>query len=126
MPGPGAYERPLMKSRKSIKIGEKIKDMENLKVPGPGSYEQFKYDNDSWMKGSGRYSISKDPRIRDNDLRVPGPGAYENKSTDLKSPKGKVSFGKDEKLKHELSKTPGPGHYELKPTFADVPKYLLP
>jgi hypothetical protein len=78
------------------------------------------------MKGSGRYSISKDPRIRDNDLRVPGPGAYENKSTDLKSPKGKVSFGKDEKLKHELSKTPGPGHYELKPTFADVPKYLLP
>jgi hypothetical protein len=36
VPGPGAYERPLMKSRKSIKIAEKFKDMENMKVPGPG------------------------------------------------------------------------------------------
>jgi hypothetical protein len=25
-----------MKSRKSIKIAEKLKDMENMKVPGPG------------------------------------------------------------------------------------------
>lgn len=36
VPGPGTYERPLMKSRKSIKIAEKIKDLEGLKVPGPG------------------------------------------------------------------------------------------
>ena len=36
VPGPGSYERPLMKSRKSIKIAEKLKDMENMKVPGPG------------------------------------------------------------------------------------------
>lgn len=36
VPGPGTYERPLMKSRKSIKIAEKLKDMENMKVPGPG------------------------------------------------------------------------------------------
>lgn len=27
VPGPGAYERPLIKSRKSIKIAEKLKDM---------------------------------------------------------------------------------------------------
>jgi hypothetical protein len=36
VPGPGAYERNLLKSRKSIKIGEKLKDLENSKVPGPG------------------------------------------------------------------------------------------
>lgn len=35
-PGPGAYERELLKSRKSIKIGHKLKDMPNLNVPGPG------------------------------------------------------------------------------------------
>lgn len=27
VPGPGAYERPLIKSRRSIKIGEKVKDL---------------------------------------------------------------------------------------------------
>ncbi len=36
VPGPGSYERPLIKSRKSIKIGQKIRDLEGLKVPGPG------------------------------------------------------------------------------------------
>ena len=36
VPGPGTYERELMKSRKSIKIAEKVKDMPNLNVPGPG------------------------------------------------------------------------------------------
>jgi len=35
-PGPGSYERELMKSRKSIKIGEKTKDLNPLNVPGPG------------------------------------------------------------------------------------------
>lgn len=35
-PGPGAYERELLKSRKSIKIGQKLKDMSGLNVPGPG------------------------------------------------------------------------------------------
>ena len=36
VPGPGTYERELMKSRKSIKIAEKVKDMPGLNVPGPG------------------------------------------------------------------------------------------
>jgi hypothetical protein len=36
VPGPGAYEKPLMKSRGVIKIAEKLKDMENMHVPGPG------------------------------------------------------------------------------------------
>lgn len=36
MPGPGTYERELMKSRKSVKIAEKVKDMPGLNVPGPG------------------------------------------------------------------------------------------
>ena len=27
VPGPGTYDRPLMKSRKSIKIGEKLRDL---------------------------------------------------------------------------------------------------
>jgi hypothetical protein len=75
-------------------------------VPGPGvlhslaqSYEQFKYDNESWLKGSGRYSIAKDNRLKEDFGRVPGPGAYENKSTELRAPRGKVSFGKDEKIR---------------------------
>lgn len=38
VPGPGAYESPLIKSRKNIKIAEKLKDMEGLKVPGPGVF----------------------------------------------------------------------------------------
>lgn len=78
------------------------------------------------MKGSGRYSVAKDSRLKEQGNFIPGPGSYENKSTDLKSPKGKVTFGQDQKLKHDANKNPGPGHYELKPTFADVPKYLLP
>ena len=36
VPGPGSYERELMKSRKSVKIAEKIKDMPTMNVPGPG------------------------------------------------------------------------------------------
>ena len=36
VPGPGSYERELMKSRKSIKIGEKVKDLNPMNVPGPG------------------------------------------------------------------------------------------
>lgn len=84
-----------MKSRKSIKIGEKLKDMSHMNVPGPGSYEQFKYDNDSWAHGSGRYSVGKEPRLNESRSFVPGPGQYENKSTVLKDPKGKVTFGRD-------------------------------
>lgn len=90
------------------------------------AYEQFKYDNDSWAKGSGRYSIAKDSRLKDNASFVPGPGQYENKSTEIKDHKGKVTFGRDDKLKYDLGKVPGPGAYDLKPHFADVPKYLLP
>lgn len=37
-PGPGAYERELLKSRKSVKIAQKTKDMTPLNVPGPGVY----------------------------------------------------------------------------------------
>lgn len=47
------------------------------------------------MKGSGRYSVAKDSRIKDIPTYAPGPGAYENKSTEIKSPKGKVTFGHD-------------------------------
>lgn len=36
VPGPGSYDDKLMKSRRSIKIGEKTKDLDNLNVPGPG------------------------------------------------------------------------------------------
>lgn len=97
-----------------------------MNVPGPGSYEQFKYDNDSWAHGSGRYSLAKDSRLKDSRSFVPGPGQYEDKSTVLKDAKGKITFGRDEKLKYDTGKNPGPGHYSLKPTFADVPKYLLP
>lgn len=39
VPGPGTYERPFIKSRKSIRIGEKIKDFEMSKVPGPGVHK---------------------------------------------------------------------------------------
>lgn len=78
------------------------------------------------MRGSGKYSISKDLRLKNNSSYVPGPGAYENKQTELKDVRGKITFGRDEKLKHEASRVPGPGQYDLKPTFADVPKYLLP
>ena len=90
------------------------------------SYEQFKYDNHSWMEGSGRYSVAKDPRLKGLDSYVPGPGTYENKSTELKSPRGKISLDREEKLKNDRGKNPGPGQYDLKPTFADVPSYLLP
>ena len=76
--------------------------------------------------GSGRYSVARDPRLKEYKSAVPGPGQYENRSTELKDHKGKITFAHDERLKHEKGKNPGPGHYDLKPTFADVPKYLLP
>jgi hypothetical protein len=45
VPGPGSYDQNLLKSRMSIKIGEKTKDLSSSYVPGPGSYEAQKYDN---------------------------------------------------------------------------------
>jgi hypothetical protein len=39
-----------------------LKDSQSSFVPGPGAYESFKYDNDSWLKGQGRYSVGKDGR----------------------------------------------------------------
>jgi len=79
VPGPGTYEKELMRSRRSVKIAEKLRVIPGLSVPGPGSYEQGKYDHDSWGHGSGRYSISKEIRIKDNNSFGPGPGQYENK-----------------------------------------------
>lgn len=95
-------------------------------VPGPGSYEYDRYNKDAWLKGQGRYSVTKSPRDTMNKSFVPGPGAYDNGLVKLTEPKGKVTFGRDSKIKYELNKTPGPGSYTIKPTFADVPKYLLP
>lgn len=96
MPGPGSYESPLAKSRKSGVMGSRLNEPSSMNNPGPGNYEQFKYDNHSWMdNGSGRYSVAKDSRLKATDNFVPGPGAYENKSTDLKSPKGKISFDRE-------------------------------
>lgn len=37
-PGPGSYERELLKSRKSVKIAERLKNMEGLNIPGPGVF----------------------------------------------------------------------------------------
>ena len=49
-PGPGAYERELLKSRKSVKIAEKTKDMAPLNVPGPGvAYFLYSPTNNSNM-----------------------------------------------------------------------------
>lgn len=39
-PGPGAYDQSLLKSRMSIKIGEKPKDLSSSYIPGPGAYEK--------------------------------------------------------------------------------------
>ena len=36
VPGPGSYDDHLMKSRKSVRIAEKTKDMQPMNVPGPG------------------------------------------------------------------------------------------
>lgn len=36
VPGPGTYESRLISSRKSIKIAEKLKDLDSSRVPGPG------------------------------------------------------------------------------------------
>lgn len=36
MPGPGNYNAELVKSRKNIKIGEKLRDSIGNNVPGPG------------------------------------------------------------------------------------------
>ncbi len=47
------------------------------------------------MKGSGRYTVAKDSRLKEQANFIPGPGSYENKSTEIKSPKGKVTFGQD-------------------------------
>ena len=35
-PGPGSYDGGLLKSHKSIRIGEKVKDLSKSYVPGPG------------------------------------------------------------------------------------------
>ena len=58
-PGPGNYDGDNLKSKKAIKIGEKLSDMSKSQVPGPGTYENEKYDYTSWMKGRGRYSLGK-------------------------------------------------------------------
>ena len=50
-PGPGTYEQNLMKSRMSIKMGQKVKDLSSSFVPGPGAYEADKYNKDAWLKG---------------------------------------------------------------------------
>ena len=116
-----------MKSRMSIKIGQKPKDLSMSYVPGPGAYDNDKYNKSSWLSGQGRYSVGKSARHHMSQSFVPGPGAYDKSNQiKLKEPKGKVTFGKDSRIKYENSKTPGPGSYTLKPTFADVPKYLLP
>lgn len=39
-PGPGAYDQSLLKSRMSIKIAEKPKDLSSSYIPGPGAYEK--------------------------------------------------------------------------------------
>jgi len=78
VPGPGTYEKEVMRSRRSVKIGEKLRDIPGMNVPGPGSYEQ-KYNNDSWAHGSGRYSISKEIRLKESNSFIPGPGLYENR-----------------------------------------------
>lgn len=44
-----------------------MKDLSSSYVPGPGQYESFKYDNDSWLKGEGRYSVGKS--IRDSNSK---------------------------------------------------------
>ena len=36
VPGPGSYEHKLQQSRKSVRIAEKVKDLDGSKVPGPG------------------------------------------------------------------------------------------
>ena len=61
--------------------------------PGPGSYENEKYDYSSWMKGSGKYSLGKQNRDAYSDLKVPGPGSYGD-SQHLGF-RGKVTFAKE-------------------------------
>lgn len=76
VPGPGNYDGDNFKSKKNIKIGERLKYKSVVVGPGPGSYQNEKYDYTSWMKGKGKYSLAKQSRDAYQDLKVPGPGSY--------------------------------------------------
>lgn len=78
-------------------MSARLNDPNGLNVPGPGSYENEKYDYQSWLKGSGKYSLGKGPRDGFDPNKVPGPGSYYSKEIDKS---GKISFGRDPKLKH--------------------------
>lgn len=39
VPGPGSYHGDNVKSKKGIKIAERLSEMSKSQVPGPGSYE---------------------------------------------------------------------------------------
>ena len=71
--------------------------MQQSKVPGPGTYENEKYDYTSWMKGRGKYSLGKGSRDDYGTSKVPGPGSYEDINSNAF--RGKVTFGRDSKLK---------------------------
>lgn len=46
-------------------------------VPGPGAYDNDKYNKSSWLTGQGRYTVGKSPRDHMSQSFVPGPGAYD-------------------------------------------------
>lgn len=50
--------------------------MSKSQVPGPGSYENEKYDHTSWMKGGQKYTLGKGSRDDFATSKVPGPGSY--------------------------------------------------
>jgi hypothetical protein len=74
--GPGAYNIPVKFGKESPKfsMGNKLKDIVNLILPGPGSYQAFPKEKIQ------SYHLPKSKRPLDEPIKSksPGPGAYRN------------------------------------------------
>jgi len=128
IPGPGNYT--ILKGalgKRGVLMGEKLKSLSNLNVPGAGSYQP---DHSPTKQQNPRFSMGiKLKSELSSKLKVPGPGSYVNKSEKWRQSAPSFGFGTSKRPQLGANKhqeTPGPGNYRVNCKISNLAEYAMP
>ena len=104
-------------------MGEKLKSLSALEVPGAGAYNPdaspTKKKDPSFYMG-----IKLKPSL--DKLNVPGPGTYKNNLERMRQSAPSFGFGTSKRPGIKKSDVPGPGDYKLPRKISNAPDFALP
>jgi len=127
VPGPGNYRvnRGAFEKR-GVLMGQKLKSLSNLNVPGAGTYAP---DFSPTKSQTPKFSMGLRLKPGLSQMNNPGPGTYVNNTEKLRQSAPNFGFGSSKRpsiASNNKEVTPGPGQYRVNTRIANAKQFAMP